>query len=1106
MGAGASALGPGEGEGEGEEWDDIPISKADLQTDGKVDMRVSEQALADQMSFSSDFGRLSAQSKLAEDPYAVNEAEALRAQAAAHWHRIILHTRDQRAAAASAGDEVPCPLCGQMTEDPKFCGFCGDVEEAAQELLRAQDIAAEQELLRQEADEDARKAQAAQASPGSPTSRLLAPLGSFIGSTLSLLGMRDAAAGSGSDTGSPSSGSPSNNSSFRRSFVVDSKGSPISRGRGSSLIDLDAEKKDIEGVLGNLLEGSLAARNRGVGAEGAGKSAQSLRARLAELEKEEADMDAREQRAMAARAEQERLLAVKRFVGLGLDSDTESDEDIDEETRKLKKQLKMLEKHGHISDDDDDDSDQEGATSWERSPFYRLLNANTIAATKEKYGIAKNLKKAIDSYDAEDEAKDLEHVGEAPHPPLPPVQVMLKRRDATSIGLVWDATVEAMQILEAVRQAYGKRKTPLYQVQYRKHTNSDQPQGMEQRREDGGVGGSTQQNGGAADSKDADKDWKIGVKSTGQCGSIISSLQPNTAYQFRCRRIGWCPSWDETIPVVIRSGPGAPSQPRGLAAREVSSTSILLTWQVPDKDNGLPVHEYVVHMKKYGKQTFEHVYTGRERCHLSIHLESNLVHVFQVQAVNKAGKSGMSERLAIRTLPPGAASSSPWVEVVDERAHKVFFCHTRTNAIAWKLPEGGILDEVGSFKNKRNYLINQMEKRSAQACAEYGVSQRPMQINVDRKHILEASLRILHNTPADEIEQGPIRVHFEGEDGLDAGGLAKDWFVEVANHLYHDSTGLLTRSEETGYVTIDQRSASIHSVPESVRLFRAVGRFFAKAIVDGQTLGVNLDPLLLCLMGGREPRLDAPGAGFTVGSEEASAAAEANVGCIDNKGILQLAEPLYYRGLKWVQNNDVTYADLTFTVSYELFDESQTVELVPYGHQCPVTEANKLEYVRLMTKWLLQDRYEPALSSFMDGFTQHINVSKHMRLFSLSELQLLIGGVPDIDIKELLKEATFGGFVSKSDQVEWLSQVLEEFDHEKLSKFLGFVSGCCCMPVDGLKPPLMITRMEDGTDRSLPKAHTCFNQLVIPRYSSAEVLKERLLYALENASAGFFIS
>ena len=41
--------------------------------------------------------------------------------------------------ALEAGDEVPCPLCGQMTDDPKFCGFCGDIEEATKEYLLAQE-------------------------------------------------------------------------------------------------------------------------------------------------------------------------------------------------------------------------------------------------------------------------------------------------------------------------------------------------------------------------------------------------------------------------------------------------------------------------------------------------------------------------------------------------------------------------------------------------------------------------------------------------------------------------------------------------------------------------------------------------------------------------------------------------------------------------------------------------------------------------------------------------------------------------------------------------------------------------------------------------------
>ena len=67
------------------------------------------------------------------------------------------------------------------------------------------------------------------------------------------------------------------------------------------------------------------------------------------------------------------------------------------------------------------------------------------------------------------------------------------------------------------------------------------------------------------------------------------------------------------------------------------------------------------------------------------------------------------------------------------------------------------------------------------------------------------------------------------------------------------------------------------------------------------------------------------------------------------------------------------------------------------------------------------------------------------------------------------------------------------------------------MPIDGLDPPLLITQMEDQerpelVDQALPRAHTCFNQLVVPPYSSLQVMRDKLLYALENASEGFYIT
>ena len=95
---------------------------------------------------------------------------------------------------------------------------------------------------------------------------------------------------------------------------------------------------------------------------------------------------------------------------------------------------------------------------------------------------------------------------------------------------------------------------------------------------------------------------------------------------------------------------------------------------------------------------------------------------------------------------------------------------------------------------------------------------------------------------------------------------------------------------------------------------------------------------------------------------------------------------------------------------------------------------------------------------------------------------------------------------------------MQEADQELLQQLLTFTTGCSFVPIDGLNPPFTIVKSLDGQiaansrdgecnqkslNSILPTAHTCFNQLVLPPYTSLDALKERLEYALENAGSGF---
>jgi hypothetical protein len=130
----------------------------------------------------------------------------------------------------------------------------------------------------------------------------------------------------------------------------------------------------------------------------------------------------------------------------------------------------------------------------------------------------------------------------------------------------------------------------------------------------------------------------------------------------------------------------------------------MVSWGLPERDNGLPLLEYVVRMKSWKDGFFTEVYRGKDRLFVATDLQPNVVHVVEIYGVNKAGMGACSERVAVRTLKPGSADMTPWIEQVDASTHKLFYVHLKSRATAATLPTGGLLDRVQSFKSKRAYL------------------------------------------------------------------------------------------------------------------------------------------------------------------------------------------------------------------------------------------------------------------------------------------------------------------------------------------------------------------------------------------------------------------
>ncbi|KAK8880459.1 hypothetical protein M9Y10_003133 [Tritrichomonas musculus] len=96
--------------------------------------------------------------------------------------------------------------------------------------------------------------------------------------------------------------------------------------------------------------------------------------------------------------------------------------------------------------------------------------------------------------------------------------------------------------------------------------------------------------------------------------------------------------------------------------------------------------------------------------------------------------------------------------------------------------------------------------------------------------------------------------------------------------------------------------------------------------------------------------------------------------------------------MKYFLDNDVESLNLNFTIDVKENGEYKTILLKENGNNISVTSANKMEYVSLYTNYHLRESICDQLTAFCEGFDFIIHPN---------ELDLLICGVPEIDIQDL---------------------------------------------------------------------------------------------------------
>lgn len=175
--------------------------------------------------------------------------------------------------------------------------------------------------------------------------------------------------------------------------------------------------------------------------------------------------------------------------------------------------------------------------------------------------------------------------------------------------------------------------------------------------------------------------------------------------------------------------------------------------------------------------------------------------------------------------------------------------------------------------------------------------------------------------------------------------------------------------------------------------------------------------------------------------------------------------------------------------------------LVEDGENIPVNDSNKEDFIKRNIDKVLVGCRQTRLDAFKSGFMSIESLNTHFKLFSPTELQLLMCGNTLVDASTLQKNCKFVGFPNDSQTPIFFSRVIEKMSQDELHLFLRFLTGMVVIPLEGLEKPLSIVYIPKSD--KLPSAHTCSYQLDLPDYNDQDILQKKLLQMLEWLDSGF---
>ncbi|OUM64693.1 hypothetical protein PIROE2DRAFT_42279 [Piromyces sp. E2] len=364
------------------------------------------------------------------------------------------------------------------------------------------------------------------------------------------------------------------------------------------------------------------------------------------------------------------------------------------------------------------------------------------------------------------------------------------------------------------------------------------------------------------------------------------------------------------------------------------------------------------------------------------------------------------------------------------------------------------------------------------------ISTSEKSFTINRNELLgDAYTCIMKNNPREL--KNTIKIKYNGEEGIDAGGLLRDFFYNLGKEIGNPDYLLFQYVNDHSYdLIINKQGSQIQS--NYLEYYKFVGRILGLTILHKQSLPISFSLLFY------KKLLDIP---------------------LKLSDIKFVDEELY-KNLNWLKENN---GSENLFLSFELeetdcFGKHNIINLKPNGKNINVNDSNKDEYIELvMRKKLSSGDEEEQMMAVKEGFYEIIP-KEIQNIMNEVDLSLLISGISEIDIQDWKNNTNYIGYNEDDITIVNFWRCVNDFSDEKRKQLLLFVTGNSKLPVTGFKDlqgsngkKEHFTIRKLGKINDLPKSHTCCNYLSIPPYTSYTKLKQKLLYSITEGIDSFQI-